>query len=82
MDYLVSVVIPTYKREVEILSTAVNSVLNQTYKNIEIVIIDDSPDTYEKRPEVKAYVESLGLDNIVYIQNEKNLGGSLAHVAE
>lgn len=78
MDYLVSVVIPTYKREVEILSTAVNSVLNQTYKNVEIVIVDDSPDTYEKRPEVKAYVESLGLDNIVYIQNEKNLGGSLA----
>lgn len=75
---LVSVVIPTYKREVEVLSTAVNSVLNQTYKNVEIVIVDDSPDTYEKRPEVKAYVESVNHDKVVFIQNEKNLGGSLA----
>ncbi len=78
MDKLVSVVIPTYKREVECLSTAVNSVINQTYKNVEIVIVDDSPDTYEKRPEVKAYVESLIFEKVIYIQNEKNLGGSLA----
>lgn len=75
---LVSVVIPTYKREVSVLSTAVSSVLNQTYKNVEIIIIDDSPDTYEKRPEVKSYAESVDSDKIVYIQNEKNLGGSLA----
>ena len=32
MDKLVSIVIPTHKREVECLSTAVNSALNQTYK--------------------------------------------------
>ena len=78
MNHLVSVVIPTYKREVEILSNAVNSVINQTYKNVEIVIVDDSPDTYEKRNEVKAYVESVGFEKIIFIQNEKNLGGSLA----
>lgn len=78
MNKLVSVVIPTYKREVETLSKAVNSIANQTYKNIEIVIIDDSPDTYEKRAEVKAYVESLEFKKTIYIQNEKNLGGSLA----
>ncbi len=77
MDKLVSVVIPTHKREVECLSKAVDSVINQTYKNTEIIIVDDSPDTYEKRPEVKVYAQSLNHPRVIYLQNEKNLGGSL-----
>ncbi len=77
MDKLVSVVIPTHKREVECLCVAVNSVINQTYKNTEIIIVDDSPESYEKRPEVKAYAESLSHPRVIYLQNEKNLGGSL-----
>ena len=77
MDKLVSVVIPTHKREVSCLSVAVDSVLNQTYKNIEIIIVDDSPSTYEKRDEVKAYAESIDFERLIYLQNEKNLGGSL-----
>ena len=39
---LVSVIIPTYNRA-EYVKKAVESVLNQTYKNIEVIVIDGSP---------------------------------------
>ncbi len=40
MEKLVSVVIPTYNRE-HIITRAIESVLNQSYKQLEIIIIDD-----------------------------------------
>lgn len=74
----VTVIVPTYKRSVNYLSRAVRSVLNQTYSNIEIIVIDDSPSDYEKRDSVKQYMESIASDNVRYFQNEVNMGGSLA----
>lgn len=75
---LVSVIIPTYKRTVEYLSRAVESVLKQTYPNVEIIVIDDSTQAYEGRTETEKYFKSLNASNVVYLQNEKNLGGSLS----
>ena len=37
----VSVIIPTYNREKSIVKS-IESVLNQTYKNIEVIVIDDA----------------------------------------
>ncbi len=74
----VSVVMPTCKREVPYISRAVESLLNQTYENLEIIIIDDSPNDYHRREEIKNYIESLKDSRITYIQNEVNLGGALA----
>ena len=59
MDTLVSVIIPTYKRKLDFVSKALQSVLNQTYPNIEIVVIDDSPDDYPYRDDVKNYIDGL-----------------------
>ncbi len=74
----VSVIIPTYKREVTYLSRAVESILQQTYKNLELIVIDDSPSTYEYRDEIKRYMDSIKSDNIIYLQNETNVGGSIS----
>jgi glycosyltransferase involved in cell wall biosynthesis len=42
---LISVVIPTYNTTNEVLKTTLHSVLNQTYQNIEIWLIDDGSET-------------------------------------
>ena len=48
MEPLVSVVIPVYKTEKYVVKS-VNSILTQSYKNTEIIIVDDgSPDSCPK----------------------------------
>lgn len=41
MNFKVSVIIPTYGRP-DNLKRAIDSVIEQTYKNIEIIVIDDN----------------------------------------
>ena len=69
---LVSVIIPTYNRSRTILR-AIKSVLNQTYKNIEVIIVDDaSTDNTEE------IVKGLNDPRIIYIKHETNKGGAAA----
>lgn len=75
---LVSVIIPTYKRPVEFLSRAIQSVTEQSYNNLEIIVIDDSPETYGERQRISDYVNSISDDRVHYYQNSCNLGGALS----
>lgn len=77
MTALVSAVITTYKRKPEFVLKAIKSVVGQTYQNIEILVIDDSPDSYEYREHVKTAIESLE-GRIRYIQHSKNMGACVA----
>jgi len=66
----VSVIIPLYNAE-QYIYEAVQSILNQTYQNIEIIIIDDG--SVDKSMDI---VKSIDSSKIILIQNEHNLGVS------
>lgn len=53
---LVSVIITTYRRKPAIVTRALRSVMKQTFPDIEIIIIDDSPIDFEEREAVRQEV--------------------------
>lgn len=67
---LVSVIIPAYNRA-HIISRTLDSVAAQTYKDIEVIIVDDCSDDSS---ELKAKLEHYDLD-IQYIRHETNKHG-------
>ena len=68
----ISVIIPTYNRE-NVISNSVNSVSNQNFKNIEILVIDDgSKDNTQKE------IEKLKDKRIKFIKLNKTRGANFA----
>lgn len=75
---LVSVIIPTYRRP-EHLQQAVQSVLEQTYTAIEVLVVDDNDPSSDERAATEAAIQSLLSDpRVRYIKHAVNLGGSAA----
>ena len=68
---LVSVVIPTYKR-LKQLARAINSVYNQTYDNIEIIIINDDPNS-----DIEKFIDNIK-KNVELVTHKQNQGPSAA----
>jgi len=68
---LVSVIITTFNRK-EMLSNAISSVLNQTYRNIEIIVVNDAG------CDVSDVVSSFTSNKIKYTSHDENRGLSAA----
>lgn len=76
MDKLISVIVPIFNVE-KYLEKSVNSIINQTYKNIEIILVDDeSPDNCGKICD-----EYSKKDNRIKVIHKKNGGLSDARNA-
>jgi glycosyltransferase involved in cell wall biosynthesis len=69
-NILISVVIPTYNR-VNLLRKSIDSVFKQSYKNIEIVVIDDA--STESNQQV---IDSYHSDKLTYFKFKENQGGN------
>lgn len=76
MNTLVSIIMPTYNRA-KFISRAINSVIEQSYNNWELIIIDDNLPESTARIDTEKVVSSYSDFRIKYIKNEKNLGGAL-----
>jgi len=74
MSKKISVIIPFFD-EINLLTRAINSVLHQTYKNFEIIIINDNPD---KKGEILEIKKKFNNKLIKYIFNKRNIGAGLS----
>ena len=72
---MITVITPTYKRH-QYLKNAVDSVLAQTYREFELIVVDDNPMGSEERKLTEEVMDGIKDPRVIYIQNESNLGGA------
>ena len=73
-EELISVIMPTYNRGY-VISNAIDSILNQSYANFELIIVDDcSSDNTEEI--VRSYQKKD--KRIIYIKLDRNSGANYA----
>ena len=67
----ISVVMPAYNSE-KYIGEAIESILNQTFTDFELIVLNDSPENLEQEKVIKEYVAKD--KRVKYIKNPKNLG--------
>ena len=78
MSKKVSVVIPSYKGSDNI-CRSVDSVLNQTYENVEIIVVDDNGRGTEEQLKTQAVLKKhIDDGKVIYLTHEVNINGSAA----
>lgn len=77
---LVSVIIPTYKRS-EKLDRAVRSVLNQTYTNVEVLVVSDNEPDDDYTIQAEKLVQSFQDTRVKLVKQEHHKNGAAARNA-
>ena len=75
---LVSVIIPTYKRTDTVIR-AIDSVLNQTYKNIECIVVNDNEVSDSFSKDLATILgDYVNTNKIIYLEQSKHINGAAA----
>ena len=67
---LVSVLMTVYKESKEELKKSFESIINQTYKNLEIIIVIDNPEDDWR----SSFINSYGDKRVILLKNSNNMG--------
>lgn len=78
MNQMVSVIITSYKRPLQMVQRAIESVLNQSWKDIEIIIVDDNTDEDMNMYRLGRIVELYPNKFVNYISYPENHGACYA----
>lgn len=72
MDALVSVILSTYNETAPMITQSVNSILAQTYRRLELILINDNP----QREDLHGLLQGLAENDerIVYVRHAENKG--------
>ena len=65
----VSIIMSEYNTPVELLKESIQSILNQTFKNFEFIIVDDCG-----KNDLKKIVKEFNDERIIVLKNKKNMG--------
>lgn len=65
----VSVILPVYNEDEKNLREAISSLLNQTFKDFELIIINDGSNNNSEQ-----VIQSYNDERIIYLKNEENMG--------
>lgn len=74
---LVSIIIPTFKDRGH-LALAVSSALSQSYKNIEVIVVDDNEPNTVDRDHTESVISTFKDHRLVYIKHAHNKNGAAA----
>ncbi len=74
---LVSIIIPTYKRA-DMLPRAISSALEQTYKNIEVLVVSDNEPDDKYTAKARQTVESFKDNRVLLITQQRHVNGAVA----
>ena len=74
MNDLISVIVPVYNIEDKLLDKCINSIINQTYKNLEIIIVDDG----SKKETENECIRLSSTDTRIKLIRENNQGSAIA----
>ena len=77
---LVSVIIPTYRRP-KMIRRSIDSVLNQTYQNIELLIVDDNVTGDEYSVSLRELLNEYTDRRLILVEQEQHINGAAARNA-